>query len=172
MSSKAQKRRNKRLAKIIVTDAPERSGAQKLSLRSVARRQSMKPTAERKAHGVWVEGKDAQPDVDLASDMFGAMYQAREITQQQLEAARAFQEVRAAFVAELGVSSYRSCLAGGVGGHDDGEGNPDVFKEYRRMTRGLSRAQVRHLEIASEMTAQDKLFSLPVIRDALEAICA
>lgn len=171
MSSKAEKRRNKRRNKAATQDTPERSGAQTIALRAVSKRQSMKPTAERRAHGVWVEGKDAQPCIDLASDMFGAMYQARAITQQHLEAARAFQEARAAYEAELGLSGYRSCLAGGTGGHDDGDGNPEVFRQYKRITQGLTPAQVKCLEDAAGRTAQDALPNLTAVRSALEVIC-
>lgn len=174
MASKAQKRRNKRRAKgyeapTIATN--ERTGTKSLNLAGVAKRQSNKPTKERQMRGVWAKGKDEQPDVDLAADMAGALYHRREITEAQLEAARSFQEIRAAYVAELGVAGYKSCLAGGVGGHDEGDGNPEVFKAYRHITRRLSRPQVRVLEVGLEM-APDQAGSLTVwkLRDALDAI--
>ena len=172
MASKAQKRRNKRRAKGDTPDAPQRSGAQTIALRAVSKRQSTKPTPERRTRGVWVEGKDAQPDVDLACDMAGALYQARKISQQQLEAARSFQEVRAAYVAELGVAGYRSCLAGGVGGHDDSDGNPEVFRAYRQITRGLSPRQVVTLERGLDLSPADAgCLTVHLIRSALDAIC-
>lgn len=174
MSSKAQKRRNKRKAKgyeAPTTATNERAGTKALNLAGVAKRQSNKPTTERQRRGVWVTGKEDQPDVDLAADMAGSLFHRREITEAHLEAARAFQEVRAAYVAELGVAGYKSCLAGGVGGHDEGDGNPEVFKAYRHITRRLSRPQVRVLEVGLDM-APDQAGSLTVwkLRDALEAI--
>lgn len=176
MSSKAQKRRNKRRAKGYIPPevaTNERTGVKGRSLRAVAKRQSMKPTDERRAHGVWVEGKAEQPDVDLASDMAGTLFHRREINEAQLEAARSFQEVRAAFVAELGVSGYRSCLAGGVGGHDDGDGNPEVFRAYRHITRQLTPPQVRVLEVGLDMPPEQAgRLTVWKLRDALDAISA
>jgi len=171
VSSKAQKRRNKRLAKSSSQVAQDTTGEQVIAIRTVCKRQSMKPTAERRAHGVWVEGKADQPDVDMASDMAGSLFHRREITEQQLEAARAFQEVRAAYVAELGVAGYKSCLAGGVGGHDEGDGNPEVFKAYRHITRKLSKPQIRVLEVGLDMPPE-QVGSLTVwkLRDAIDAI--
>lgn len=169
MSSKAQKLRNKRAAR--ATSKPDAAPGEKaLVLRHVGKRQSMKPTQERRSRGVWVDGKVAQPDVDLASDMAGALYQDGKITQQQLETARAFSEVRAAYVAEFAVPGYKSCLAGGFGGHDDGDGNPAVLAEYARMTRGLTKPQVMVLEIGLEMTPDSQRVNVPVLRGALDAM--
>lgn len=171
MSSKAQKRRNKRLAKAATQDTPERSGAQTIALRAVSKRQSMKPTAERRAHGVWVEGKDAQPDVDMASDMAGALFHARQISDRHLEAARAFQEVRAPYLAEYELAGFKSCLAGGVGGYDGGDGNIQAKQAYEHFIRNLAPCQVRVLEVGLYMEP-DQAGSLTVwkLRDALDAI--
>ena len=172
MASKAQRRRNKRRANDH-TDVPEVSGGQALQLRAVAKRKSTKPTPERQSRGVWVKGKEDQPDVDTASDMAGVLYHKREINQAQLEAARAFQEVRAAYVAEIGTVGYKSCLAGGFGGHDESDGNPEVFKAYRHFTQSLAKQQLRALEVGLDMSP-DEAGSLIVwkIRNALEALVA
>jgi len=181
MASKAQRRRNKRRANDH-TDVPEVSGGQVLQLRAVAKRksnkptperQSNKPTPERQSRGVWVKGKEYQPDVDRASDMAGVLYHKREINQAQLEAARAFQEVRAAYVAEIGTFGYKSCLAGGFGGHDESDGNPEVFKAYRHFTRPLAKQQLRALEVGLDMSP-DEAGRLIVwkIRNALKALVA
>ena len=181
MASKAQRRRNKRRANDH-TDVPEVSGGQARQLRAVAKRksnkptperQSNKPTPERQSRGVWVKGKEYQPDVDRASDMAGVLYHKREINQAQLEAARAFQEVRAAYVAEIGTFGYKSCLAGGFGGHDESDGNPEVFKAYRHFTRPLAKQQLRALEVGLDMSP-DEAGRLIVwkIRNALKALVA
>ena len=172
MASKAQRRRNKRRANDH-TDVPEVSGGQVLQLRAVAKRKSNKPTPERQSRGVWVKGKEYQPDVDRASDMAGVLYHKREINQAQLEAARAFQEVRAAYVAEIGTFGYKSCLAGGFGGHDESDGNPEVFKAYRHFTRPLAKQQLRALEVGLDMSP-DEAGRLIVwkIRNALKALVA
>jgi len=173
MSSKAQKRRNKRMAKAATQNTQDRSGAQTIALRAVSKRQSMKPTPERKARGVWVDGKDAQPDVDLAEDLAGTLFHARQISDRQLEAARQFQEIRAAYIAEFAVPGYKSCLAGGVGGHDEGDGNPEAFRAYRKITKPLNREQLTALERGLDLSPCDAgRVTVWKLRDALDAISA
>ena len=174
MSSKAQKLRNKRAAKAAIqSDEPiEPHGKDAVAIRTVAKRQSMKPTAERKGRGVWVDGKDAQPDVDLASDMAGSLFQERKISAQQLEVAHRFSEVRAAYVAEFEVPGYKSCLAGGVGGHDGGDGNPAVVAEYKRMTRNMTPILMTRLIEGLEAPAYSRWVNVPALCVALDAIDA
>ena len=100
-----------------------------------------RPTPERWQRGIWREasgaGKEARPLVDAASDLIGRLYAENKLTSSQHEAARRFQEVREAFMAELGTVGYRSCLADGSGGHDSGDGDPDVARAYRALSARL-----------------------------------
>lgn len=102
-----------------------------------------RPNEHRRARGVWADptgsAKSTQPTVDLASDVVGALHCARRITDAQEQAARTFQTARRAYIAELPeVSGYKSCLAGGVPGFDDGDGNPEVIAAYRSIEAKLS----------------------------------
>ena len=100
--------------------------------------ESSRPTSERKSRGTWAEpsgmGKHDRPVVDLASDEIGRLFQAGRITGSQEQAARQYQELRAAYISELpDVRGFKSCLAGSVPGYDDSMGNPEVIAAYRKV---------------------------------------
>lgn len=141
MSSIAEKRRRKNRANITRGETTpdthdDASGKENRQDMPTAR-----PTPERWARGMWAEaqgaGKDARPLVDLSSDLIGRLYAERKITSSQHEAARRFQEVRDAFMLELGTVGYRSCLAGGCGGYDSGDGDVSVAQAYRALSERL-----------------------------------
>lgn len=139
MSSKAQRRRNKKAAqkplgqviKEITAPAAQPSG-----------RRAVRPTEERKAHGTWATPSGAvkhqQPMVDMASDQIGQLYVAGKLNATQEQSARSFQQARADYLCELpDISGYKSCLAGSVPGYDDGDGNEQIIKTYRSLERRL-----------------------------------
>ena len=111
-----------------------------------------RPTDERKARGVWIEPQGAmraaQPTVDVANDAVGRMYERKLIGKAEEQAARRFQEIRAAYIAEMpDIAQFKSCIAGSVPGYDDGDGNPAILAAYRKIERTMTPAQ-RSLVIA------------------------
>ena len=129
-----------------------------------------RPTPERAARGRWTQPDEKSAAlVDLQSDVVGWLYETQQITTQQEHAARTFQSLRAAYMAELPeVSGYRSCLAGSTQGFDDGDGDPVVIVEYRTIERivGL-RGRVELLRVCED---QQPPVSLPILAAALDAI--
>ena len=129
--SKGSKRKNKR------TQQPEREGP-------IRGPQAVRPTPERRRHGVWTEprgiGKHEIPTVDVAADMVGLLFHRQTISSSQEQAARVFQAARLAYLTELPeVSGYKSCIAGEVPGFDDGDGDPEVIERYRDIERAVGR---------------------------------
>jgi len=103
-----------------------------------------RPTAQRMARGTWAmpQGakKSEQPMVDMTEDMIGYLHTKQIISDAQLNAARAWQELRAAYVAEWPeTSGYKSCLNGEQPGYDDSDGNPEVVKRYDDIKRSIGR---------------------------------
>lgn len=167
MSSKAARKRNKRKVKMPKDVQPKEA----VTLRTAP---TTRPTWERLQHGCWAEpsgmGKDMQPIVDLASDMIGELYQGRQITTAQEQAARTFQEVRAAWVAELDLAGFKSCLAGGVGGYDGGDGNPEAKAAYQAIERRIGMVKTAILEIECAKLAGAKPNDLIALRRALDVM--
>lgn len=137
--------------------------------------ESSRPTSERKSRGTWAEpsgmGKHERPVVDLASDEIGRLFQAGRITGSQEQAARQYQELRAAYISELpDVRGFKSCLAGSVPGYDDGDGNPEVIAAWRKLDGRLSHPQRREMLLVCDMDERPR--SIETLRAALDAIGA
>ncbi|MGR3524851.1 MAG: hypothetical protein ACU0CT_02490 [Paracoccaceae bacterium] len=135
--------------------------------------ESSRPTSERKSRGTWAEpsgmGKHERPVVDLASDEIGRLFQAGRITGSQEQAARQYQELRAAYISELpDVRGFKSCLAGSVPGYDDSMGNPEVIAAWRKLDGRLSHPQRREMLLVCDMGERPR--SIDVLRAALDAI--
>lgn len=129
---------------------------------------TMRPTPERLARGSWHTTKDGQ--CDMASDLIGRLGVEGKLTGQQVEAARTFQEIHAAYNAELGTVGYRSCLAGGSGGYDNGDGNPEAVRAYNRMANHVG---PKHLWLLRQDCAKgpdDRSWSIEGLRAALDAM--
>ena len=169
MSSKAARKRNKRKFKM-----PKDVHVQPVGEVTLRTAPTTRPTWERLQHGCWAEpsgmGKDMQPIVDLASDMIGELYQGRQITTAQEQAARTFQEVRAAWLAELDLAGFKSCLAGGVGGYDGGDGNPEAKAAYQAIERRIGMVKTAILEIECAKLAGAKPNCLIALRRALDVM--
>jgi hypothetical protein len=132
-----------------------------------------RPNALRKSRGMWAipkgMGKHEQPAVDMASDMIGVLYVGRQISSQQEQAARLYQELRAAYLAELpDVRGYKSCLAGSVPGYDDTDGNPEVIAAFRSLEKRLTMPQRREMLIVCDMDERPR--NIETLRAALDAI--
>lgn len=133
-----------------------------------------RPNALRKSRGMWAipkgMGKHEQPAVDMASDILGVLLVFKRITVEQWSAARHFEELRAAYIAELpDVKGYKSCLAGSVPGYDDGEGDPEIIAVYRKMEAKLTLPQRRELLLVLD---RKRPRDIKTLRAALDAISA
>ena len=114
--------------------------------------------------------KRSQPMVDLASDMIGQLYQSKQISTAQEQAARTFQELWAAYRSEIGAAEYRSCLAGGVGAHDDSDGNPAVCAAWNSLCNRIGRVSVAAIKMNVERQAGEKAINLPALKSALDRV--
>lgn len=135
---------------------------------------AVRPTAERMAQGKWAApqgpGKRSQPMVDLASDMIGHLYQQGKISTAQEQAARTFQELWASYRSEIGASEYRSCLAGGVGAHDEGDGNPAVYAAWYGLCNKIGGRAVSVIKSNVERQAGEKPINIWALRSALDRV--
>lgn len=129
-----------------------------------------RPTRERLQHGKWIMGKDAQPTVDLASDMIGRLYENGQLNTAQEQAARTFQELWASYRGEIGASEFRSCLAGSVGAYDDGDGNPAVYAAWYGLCDRIGRVSVAAIKMNVERQAGEKPINLPALQAALNRV--
>lgn len=131
---------------------------------------AIRPTAERFARGQWHRASRSGPVVDLCHDMIAALHTDGDISYAQEQNARLFQEVRAAWLGELALSGYRSCLDIGATGYDATDGNPAAIKSHDAMKRRLG--VVRYLYIATEVEkgSHQVPASLETLRRALDAI--
>lgn len=132
-----------------------------------------RPTPERMRRGIWHEpkgmGKRERPVVDVGEDMIGRLHHAGVITHEQEQAARAWQKLRLAYLAEFPeTGGFKSCLNGEVPGYDDGDGNPDVIEAYRDAEKRLGREAMRELiRVAEDNRPPGEVW---LLRWALEAL--
>ncbi len=114
--------------------------------------------------------KRSQPMVDLASDIIARLYQEGKLNTGQEQAARTFQELWAAYRGEIGVSEFRSCLAGGVGAHDEGDGNPAVYAAWYGLCDRIGRVSVAAIKMNVERQAGERPINLPALQSALDRV--
>jgi len=169
MTSKAARKRNKRKFRM-----PKNVHIQPKEAISIATETSTRPTPQRLAQGKWATpqgaGKSQQPMVDLASDMIGALYEAKKISIAQEQAARLFQQLRDAYLAEFDLSGFKSCLAGGVSGYDDSDGNPEAKKAYEDLEKRIGMVKTAILEIECAKGPDRKPNDLIALHRALDAV--
>lgn len=138
----------------------------------VQRASGTEPTPERLARGSWADRKQgAKQYIDRAADVIGEMHLDGTISDQQLNAARHYEEVRARFLAGLpDVSGYKSCLGDNVGGYDAGDGDPATEKEMRAIERAIG--MIGSWELSRVVADQVRPRRLDVFKSALDAISA
>jgi hypothetical protein len=139
---------------------------------SPARDPGVMPTPQRAARGQWADrpkGIEA-PMVDMAHDMIGALHCAGRITYAQEQAARLFQEILAAYLAEYGLGGYRSCLAGDTRAFDAGDGNPDAWAAHDTLKRRLGAVRYAFLRTEVDKPNGAKPQDMDALRKALDAI--
>ena len=137
---------------------------------TIVAEKAIRPTVERYALGQWHKASRSGPVVDLCHDMIAALHTAGQISYGQEQNARLFQEVRAAWLGELALSGYRSCLDIGATGYDATDGNPAAIKSHDAMKQRLG--VVRYLYIATEVEKGPHQVpaSMVTLRRALDAI--
>jgi hypothetical protein len=142
----------------------------------IKREGPIRPTPERMAHGTWAampdDARDVAPMIDLAQDMIGALYASKQITSAQHDAARLFQTVLGDYLAEFAVPGYRSCLAGGTGGVDNSDGDPEAFRAHRAMQKKLGVTRYWYLRTECEKGPDRRPQSVELLGRALDAINA
>ena len=143
MSKAANRRKRKQRRQIEVREiAPANTTAAPVI--ATVEAEDNRPTAERRARGIWHmpkgQGKSDRPMFDRAEDMIGRLYAEGQLTDGQEMAARQWQEIHAAYDTEIGCKGYRSCLDISSGGYDGSNGNPALMREYRRLLRALGSA--------------------------------
>lgn len=141
----------------------------------VSRGEAIRPTSERMGKGTWAEptgtAKSQQPIIDLAHDRVGLLHCEKQITDAQEQTARAYQELHARYMDELPeVSGYKSCLAGGSGGYDAGDGNAAVIAEYRRICRKAG--MIGERELYNVCVMGDRPRNIMILRRALDDVSA
>ena len=137
------------------------------------KRGPVRPTKERAARGVWAvtDGdRSKAPMIDRAHDMIGVLDTQGKINHSQEQAARVFQEVVAAYIADLGIGSYRSCLNDGGGGHDGGDGNIEAKRAHDGLKKRLGAVRYLYLRTETEKPTDGKPGSIEYLRRALDGI--
>ena len=129
------------------------------------------PTPERLKRGYWPERGSQGLQQDEHPDMIGRLHQQGALSQSQHDAARLWQDIRAAWVAELGVTGYRSCI-GDFGGHDETDGNVEAVKRYLGLRDKIGRVAEATLRIECDKPADAQPISLAVLRNALDRVNA
>jgi len=128
-----------------------------------------RPTDERMTRGSWHVASKEAPAVDVAADMIGHLRATQKITQAQEQAARTWQELRVAYLAELPeISGYRSCIDPSVPGYDDGDGDAAVIRRYREIERALGQQGRRIVLWVCEHG--ERPYDLRLLRWALDVV--
>ena len=167
MSSKAARRRRKR--PVQADNLPSRPVTAETTQGPPAG-EIARPTAERLAKGIWTVASRSAPAVDDACDYIGRLYAMKLIEYHHHEAARMFQDIVAAFMADLPIAGFRSCLAGGTGAYDSGDGNPAAVKAYDAMKRKLGAVRFAYLRTQVDKPSDAPIKDVDVLRNALEAV--
>jgi hypothetical protein len=168
MTSKSQARRNKRHA-----DATEASNQPvERVLSDIAHKPTQRPTKERLARGNWTapDSKGGGAYVDLACDMIGRLLVSKQITEQQEESARKFQDLYSVYLSEIGIAGIASCLNTSEGGHDDGEGNAEIYARYYAIRDKIGRVKTSMLQTECGKMAHETPHSLLALRESLDAL--
>lgn len=165
--TKAQRRREKAVRTPATPDSTPTLATQARASHTA------RPTPERWHRGTWHEpqgtGRGHKPLMDVASDLIGKLHAEGKITSSQHEAASRFKELREALLQDMGVAGYRSCLAGGSGGHDSGDGDVSIADAYRAVSKQLG-PHLRPLVLNVHKLADEPVTNLPGLRIALNVL--
>ena len=146
MASKAQKLARKRKARNMQEQAVSMPNAKPDTVKRppvhiVPKVEAIRPTPERIGKGAFKmqtgPGRKLLPAVDEAHDTIAKLHKAGLITDDQEQAARDWQDLKAAIRAELGLSQGRSCLDMTPCGHDNDDGDPALMQRWERIEAEL-----------------------------------
>lgn len=162
MTSKAERRRRRKAARAALASATPPQPQHAVSGPYIA--SDSGPTPERQTRGLWING-----NYDAHHDEIARLYAQRKLTPTQEQAARSFEELHTGYLAEYPeLTGYKSCLAGGSGGYDGGDGNPAVIAEYRRAVRKVGMLGER--ELVWVCVEKHPVRRLDILRAALDAL--
>ncbi len=135
-------------------------------------REILRPTAERMAQGgKWHQAAPGAPSVDITGgDMLGRLYAAGEIAKHHHDAGRDFQALLAAYHADMGLGSYRSCLDIGAGGYDATDGNAAIARRFAAMLLKIGTPRYLYLRTELDKPHDAKPASVEMLRRALEGL--
>lgn len=169
---KGSKTRRRALKSKVRATAPVQIRAEPRQARATI---NLAPTPEQEAKGAYVRSQGpgkVEYTVNVASDMIGRLRHEGQITPDQEQAARAFQNLRHAYLGELQTRGYGSCLADNMAGYDDGDGSEQITRAYRQVESGLGRVKLACLKLECEKGADGRPYNLPVLRNALDCMGA
>lgn len=131
-----------------------------------------RPTPERAQHHTVRlpegAGKQERPAVIVDGDQIAALYEAKRITYGQEQAARGFQQLHFDYVAQIGINTGRSCLDIGPVGYDASDGNPELERRHRELTRALG--MIRDAELRRVALNNRRPWDIAVLRSALDVV--
>lgn len=178
MSSQADaRRRRKERNRINAANAPGAPLEPVTISTTPAQEREVAPTTEQRAKAAYAKpgegkGNNAGHWRNLHPDMIGRLHHEGKLSQSQYEAARLWQEIRAAWVAELGTPGYGSCLADNQSGYDAGDGNIAAVRAYTAMRDKIGRVASSVLSIECDKGADRRPSDLVFLRVALNRIGA
>lgn len=173
MASKAQRRRARKQSKAAVASIAAKV-QQEADEAPRTKDRPIRPTSQRLAQGRWNmpsgPGKREQPMTDEASDMIGRLYIEGKLTISQEQAGRRFQEAYEGYLASIGAIGYRSCLAGGSGAYDSGDGDHAAEQAYMRIRAKVGRVKIALLQVECMKLYAEKPHNLAALRNALNTL--
>ena len=115
-------------------------------------------------------GKREQPMTDEASDMIGRLLIEGKLSISQEQAARRFQEAHTAYQASIGLSGYKSCLAGGSGAYDSSDGDPAAEAAYRNIRNRIGAIRSARLQVEVAKLAHERPMDLGYLKGCLDML--
>jgi hypothetical protein len=130
-----------------------------------------RPTPQREAMGKF-EYKDKTGAFDKHHDMIARLHSEGSLSKAQEDAARAYQEVRAGFVSELGIAPIKDSCDASQGGFDAGDGNPAAKKAHDDMRNRIGRIKWAVLDQEVGKGSDGRPRDLGALRNALSCVAA
>lgn len=167
MTSKAERRRRK-----AAQHARGQSQGQKVqALRAVEKRTraAVRATLTPEQHKKPGYRTNAQGHV-VRLDLIGVLHEDGFLSDSEEQAARRFQELRRDYEYEMRKRGFRCTLEDSAGGFDNGDGRPEVVREYRRCEDVLGPHISQHLVSEIYKTADESPFRAHETREALRTL--
>ena len=102
--------------------------------------------------------------------MIGVLFEDGRITGSQEQAARTFQQLRAAFLAALGTRGFGSCLADNQAGYDSGDGDGEAEAAYNSLVEKIGKPRAACLCREVNRESRQKPINLRLLRLSLDAV--